>query len=230
MVDLLESDGHEYDWRHFAARSGEPGAAWAAEYEAHASVVALSNEALGHFRARRFADGCRILDEYDRACASLNGIPGSMRRVLDRWYHGVEAYRRYGLDDFDGAADGMNQAHDAVVEAVSRDGFLMMLTIHCLEFRLHHARIARNRRSWDELDAHVRHARSMVEGRRPLCELADGRPVYFSTIGEFMRSVGPLNAGEVEVLREVTDADLRLARFDEFVRRLRVLPDFAIRY
>jgi hypothetical protein len=219
-----------YDWLHFAARSGAAGARWAAKYRRHGTTVMLCDEALRHFRQRRPEDGREALREYERAIRAEGAVPRSMRGVFRRWYHGVAAFERYCAGEFDDAAAEMERAHEAVVDAVSRDGFLLMLTVHCQEFRLHHARIARNRLRWDELDAHVRHARAMTTDEIPLCRLHGGEPVYFASVGGFIGSVPDPAPAERSAAGEMLDEARRLSLFERFVHRLYTPPDLAIQY
>ena len=124
----------------------------------------------------------------------------------------------------------MRRAHEAVVGAVSSAGFLLLLAVHCQEFCLHQARIARNQGRWSDMHEHVHLARAMMLDRTPLCELRDGRPVFFSTLSDFLRSLEPLSPEEWEAVVELVEEDRRVPLFDNFVRRLHRLPGFAINY
>jgi hypothetical protein len=230
MNAIADIRAEPYDWLHFARRSGEKGQAWVEEYRRYAPTVALSDRALEQLRWRRFEEGQAILHEFAHALETLNGTPDSMRRVLDRWYHGVSAYYFYCIEDFDHARQSMLLAHEAVVEAISEADFLLLLAVHCQEFCLHQARIARNRRQWLEMHDHVKRARAMMLDQVPLCERRDGRPVFFSTLGQFFRSIESLSSDERQSIRGLVEEDERILLFDRFVRRLYSLPGFAIDY
>lgn len=219
-----------YDWLHFASRSGEAGRVWATEYRRHTPTVELSLLALEQLRRRDLAEGHTTLRKLARALANMDGVPTSMRRVLDRWYHGTAAYYFYCIEEFDRAERFMALAHDSVVEAISSADFLIMLAVHCQEFCLHQARIARNRRRWSDMRNHVEHARAMMLDRAPLCELRDGRPIFFSTLDRFFHSLKPLSPEERESIAGLVDERSRILLFDRFVRRLYSLPGFAISY
>lgn len=222
------ADSHA--WLHFAGRSGEAGRAWVAEYQRHAPFVDLSLDALALLRRRRLEEGHVSLEALAQALAGLEGVPATVRWVLNRWYHGVAAYYYYCIDDFDRARQAMNLAYEAVVDAISGADFLLLLAVHCHEFRLHLARIARNQRFWSDMHHHVELARAMMLDRIPLCRLRNGRSVFFSTLGEFFHSLEPLSPDERESIGGLVEEERRLPLFDKFVRRLHSLPGFAISY
>ena len=223
-----------YDWLHFAARSGEEGRAWAELYRQHRPLVRRSDEALDLLRRRRIDQGRASLDRMAEGMAALaaspQAVPDSVRCVLDRWYQGTLGYYHYCRDEHDAAQRAMDLAHAAVSRAISRRRFLLPLANHCHEFRLHQARIERNRRGWKEMLARIEEARGMIEDREPLCELPGGEKVFMSTLRRFFEGLGELTAAERQALDLFFDDDLRRRLFDRFVRRLRVLPGFAITF
>lgn len=220
----------DYDWLHFARRSGDEGSAWAAQYARLADTVELSRQALVHMQQRRLPEGCARLREYAGALEAMGEATPSLRCVLDRWYHGVAAYYFYCLEDFDRARREMELAHQAVVGAISEAGFLLMLSVHCQEFCLHQARIARNQRRWAEMRGCVERAGAMIVDGVPLCERRAGPPVFFSTLARFLRALEPLSAGERAAIRGLVEEDERRRLFDRFVRALYRLPGFATAY
>jgi hypothetical protein len=243
VIDIVESaklisylqpsqgvDSGRCDWLHFAARAGEEGRAWAEQYRRYVSIVELSNTALELLRDRQLELGRATLQEYLIAVEGLEGIAPSMRAVLNRWYQGVAAFYLYCIEDFNGADKAMLLAHEAVVEAISESGFLIVLSVHCQEFCLHHARISRNRQRWQEMHSYIERARAMVMDSAPLCDMKGGQSIYFSTLCRFFESLQPLDAREQAATRGLVDKEERTRSFDKFVRRLVRLPDFAISY
>jgi hypothetical protein len=219
-----------YDWLYFAARAGQTGREWAAEYRRHTAIVESSIVALELLRQGDLAGGKAALEQFAASVGMLPGIPVSMQAVMGRWYHGVAAYYFYRIGEFGKADEAMCLAHDAVAQAISESEFLLMLSVHCQEFCLHQARIARNRGQWAEMDSHIAQARAMMKDEQPLCAVADGSPVFFSTLENFFRSLEPLSPEEQQAIRGLTDKQERQRLFDRFVRRLVRLPEFAISY
>lgn len=223
-----------YDWLYFAARCGEEGLAWAEVYRRQRPLVRLSDEALDLFRGRRIDEGRASLERMAEGLAALDAVPDgaplSVRCVLERWYQGTLGYYHYCCGEHDLAQQAMDAAHAAVSQAIARRRFLLPLANHCHEFCLHQARIARNRRGWQEMFARVEEAREMIEDRRPLCELEGGEEIFMSTLRRFFASLGELTQPERQALDLFFDETLRRRLFDRFVRRLYVIPGFAIAY
>jgi hypothetical protein len=219
-----------YDWLHFAARSGEQGRAWAEQYRRHTSIADVSDRALDLLRRDQFAAGLAALRECAASLEALGPCPTSMRLMFERWYHGAAGYYFYRIEDFDRAQRSMCLAHEAVVGAVSEAGFLVLVSVHCKEFCLHQARIARNRRRWREMTEHIERGWAMTRGDQPLCTTRNGRAISFATIAAFLGSLEPLTDGEREVARSLVDDRTRAILFDRFVRALDCPSDLAIRY
>lgn len=217
-----------YDWLHFVARSGDEGRCWAEEYRRPDVLAAddLGVRALKEMRAGRLDAGDALLDEMAAGFRPLD-LPPSIRAVLERWYHGVAAYLFYCREEFDRAEEALDQANAAVIEAVSRQRALLPLANHCQEFRLHHARIARNRRRWAAMQHHIDVAQAMTEDRMPLCTLQDGSTVHTADLCGFFEAIG-LTAPERESLHGLLDEPTRFRLFDRFVAGLQALPGFVI--
>jgi hypothetical protein len=217
-----------FDWLHFVARSGDEGRQWAEEYRGPAVLKAdlLAVQALKEMRAGRLDAGDARLEEMAESFRPLD-LPPSIRAVLERWYHGVAAYSFYCREEFDRAEEALDGADRAVIEAVSRQRALLPLANHCQEFRLHHARIARNRRRWAAMQRHIEIAQAMIEDRIPLCTLRDGSAVHTSDLCAFFEAIG-LTGEERESLNGLLDEKTRFRLFDRFVAGLQALPGFVI--
>lgn len=219
-----------YDWLRLVRLSGVEGRRWAEEYSSNEPLVELSFRSLVHFRHRRFDEGQELLSKLGGELRAAAGMDPSVRAVMERWYYGVLGYYFYSLDAFDQAEAAMQQAHAAIAAAIGERRFLVALADHCPEFRLHRARIARNRRRWDEMRSHVEEVRGMMEGRTPFCVLCDGTAVRTSTIREFYRAVLDPAGAEPGPLPVVLDDATRLRDFERFVHAMYRLPGFVIPY
>jgi hypothetical protein len=230
---LIPGNGSRvFDWPHFVARSGAEGWSWIEEYRRpeFQQIAGAAHQALFLLRGRQLdaARGC--LAEAEAGLRSLRGATASILRVVERFYYGVLAFQQYYAGDFDGAAISLDRAHEAVAAAIGDRRFLLPLANHCHELRLHHARVARNRRRWPEMWSHIAEARAMMEDQLPLCVLDDGTAVDFSTLCAFYSTLPELNADEAEFLAGQLDARLRLQLFERFVQRLCAIPGFVILY
>jgi hypothetical protein len=219
-----------FDWLHFVARSGDEGRQWAEEYRRPEVQEAdqLAVRALKQMREGRLDAGAAQLEAMAERVRHGDFSP-SIRAVLERWYHGVAAYLFYCREEFDRAESSLDLADAAVIAAISQQRALLPLANHCQEFRLHHARISRNRRHWEAMRRHIETAQSMIEGRASLCILKDGSAVYMSDLCAFFEAL-VLNDQEQEDLGPVLDEKIRFGLFDRFVAILQALPGFVIPY
>lgn len=186
------------------------------------------DQALALLRQSRLDAGRALVDDLGACRAHLLPREASISHVMDRWYHGVRAYHLYCIEDYDAAAGEMMAAHDAVARAISHAPSLVPLANHCHEFRLHRARIARNRRRWAEMREHIDAVRAMMEDRGPLCHLADGTGVYYATLVQFYDALPRVSEDERRHLADLCDAGQRLRLFQRFVQSLYTLPGFVI--
>jgi hypothetical protein len=219
-----------YDWLHFAERTGGPGKQWAIDYRRHRSAVALADESLALLRQGKIESGGLALLELKRQISRIRGEQESVRAVLDRWFHGVSGYYFYCREDFQQAQRSMQEAHLAVRRALSSAEWLMMLAVHCQEFCLHQARIARNQHAWTEMNARVEQARAMMVDQLPLCQKENGQKIYFSSFQDFFHKIGPLTQEESTVAAKITNPAERDRLFDQFVRRMLKFPEVGIEY
>ncbi|HEX6904269.1 MAG TPA: hypothetical protein VF789_31455 [Thermoanaerobaculia bacterium] len=220
------------EFHHFAARSGEAGKTWVQEYlrpEVQRPVQRI-DEALLLMRRRKLDAGLERLQETTLELRRLSELPPAVLSVLDRWYFGVLSFYQYCVEDFEAATGSLSRAEESVVAALSGCRFLLPLANHCHEFRLHHARIARNQRHWDEMWRHIEVARAMMEDRSPLCLLADGSAVGYSDLIKFYRALEPLSPQELDYLKEELNPELRIQLFQRFTHSLCTIPGFVIPY
>lgn len=218
------------DWLHFAERTGSAGQDWAAAYRRHLPAVALSDRALALMRKGEIEEGGRVLREFGHHLSAMRGEQDSVSAVLYRWHHGVAGYYFYSVGNFQQARESMNQAHDAVKSAISSADWLIMLAVHCQEFCLHQARIARNQRRWPEMNTFVAQAQGMMLDHVPLCEKINGQKIYFSTFRSFFAQIGDMTTEESSVAAKIVDQEERSRLFDQFVRRMLRFQEIGIEY
>jgi hypothetical protein len=209
-----------FDWLHFVERSGPEGRGWAEQYRRHAAKMEIGKRALEHLRGGRAEQGGELVREFVGQVEGVCGEPASLRAVLDRFRHGIEGYYFYCRGDYDGAEQSMRLAHDAVARAIGEADWLLLLGVHCQEFRLHLARIARNRRRWPEMQSCISQARAMMYDRIPLCETDDGRKIWWSDFEPFFAALSPLTDEEAGVANSLLNPQERERAFDQFVRSM----------
>ncbi|HET7460457.1 MAG TPA: hypothetical protein VFJ82_04380 [Longimicrobium sp.] len=216
-----------HPWSYWVRRSGDEGGRWLERYGRHRAVAELCDRALGLLRAREAGPGMALLATAGERLRDAPMEP-SIRHVMNRWYFGTLAYGCYAEGDHDRADRCMAAAHDAVAAAVGECPFLLALAHHAQEFRLHRARIARNRCRWAQMHAHVAHARAMTLGTVELCRLPTGGEVWIHTLRDFYARIPDITADELRSVRGIVDDALRMRLFDEFVQGLYRLPGFVI--
>lgn len=219
-----------FDWLHFVARSGGEGRDWARTYRDVMPLDELSVRSLGLLRRRRFDEGYALLAELDQGIRSAGALEPAVRAVLERWYYGVLGFYFYSVERFDEAEAAMVRAHHAVAAAIGARRFLLPLANHCQEFRLHRARIARNRARWDEMRSHVDDARAMMAGGVPFCVLDDGTAVRIAEICAFYAGIRALTEAERESVAGLLDDEVRRRDFERFVSGMYRIPGLVIPY
>lgn len=229
-LNPLSGEPGRYGWLHFVGRSGEEGRRWAAAFRRpeHVEILRAAAGSLARLHQRDTAAGRDLLLRMEEGIQGLDGISPSVRFALEAVRHPLRAYYHYALGELETAAEHLDRADEAVAAAVSQERVLLPLTQHGSEFRLHRARIERNRRRWDEMHRYIAETREMMEERRPLCHLADGTPVTLGTLQDFHAAIPGLTDSEQTFLRGLFDRELRLRLFERFVARICTQPGFVI--
>lgn len=211
-------------WKRSVERHGEEGRRWMESYRHFEPLELESSAILDLFRARRNDEAWERLQRLREEVDGIDlGPDPSLGRIVDRWLFGVEAYAHYCLGDHDAADRSMAQADQAVTAAIGRHRFLACFAIHCQEFRLHRARIARNARLWGRMREHLEVAEEMGESRLPLCVLDDGTELRLAELEDSFR--GPETA---EARLVLWDPARRRRYHDAFVQQIRLLPDLVL--
>jgi hypothetical protein len=218
-------------WYHFIARSSLEGKRWVEEYRSEQWRLAeMSDHALQQLRRQQLREGKDLLDQVASRLEETDGIRPSVLLVLQRFYWATLAYYHYCIGELDQAERLLDRAQQAVVSAIETEPFLLPFAMHCHEFRLQNARVARYRRRWHEMRERLQEVRGMLENQLPLCALTDGRPIYFSNIVEFLRAIPSLDAEELESLRFFLDDEHRREYIQQALMSLYVLPGAVIQY
>lgn len=214
-------------WLLFVRKSGADGRRWADAYRRYVPLSAMNGECLALLRARRWEEGAAALARF-RAGVDAAGADPATREVLERWYHAVHGYSLYCREEYAQADRAMARASEAVARAVGHLPALLPLVTHCHEFRLHRARISRNRRRWREMWAHVDEVRGMFEGSRPFCRLPAGGEVGLAEVRAYHAALQGLDEDEHAAAGHLLDDAARMRDFDRFVREMTRLPGFVI--
>ena len=206
------------DWLHFAERSGPEGREWVEEYHRHLNKADLGDLALQRMREGRHEEGGELLRQLIDQVEEVHTGSPSVRAVLDRYRHGIEGYYFYCRKEFEAAERSMDRAHDAVARALNKANWLMLLAVHCQEFRLHQARIARNQHRWAKMQAYIAQARAMMSDLLPLCETEEGKTIWWSNFQPFFAALEPFTPEEARIVNNLLDPEERERLFDQFVR------------
>jgi len=207
-------------WLYFAKRAGEEGRTWAAGFDKYASAMKLGNRALKFMRLHQVEEGYDLLQESKAMIDDHGEIPSSMNAVLRRYYYGVSAFYSYCIEDFEMASQQLTTALEAVVEAVSEAKCLLLLSLDCQEFYVHHARIAHKQGHLQEMQRWIDHARAMAANDEPLCRRRNGEAIFFSDFEGFLRAMEPFNEEEQDFARDFTGLGVRTTFIDSFLQRI----------
>ncbi|HEX2165102.1 MAG TPA: hypothetical protein VHM02_14255 [Thermoanaerobaculia bacterium] len=218
-------------WYYFIPRCGGEGQRWFVDY--HASrcmqLTADLDRALVLLRTQRVNEGCVLLDRCEaRLDAMRQALAPAVLKVAERWYFSTVAYYWYVVGDAPRALLFLRQAEEALVAAIDRAGFLVVLAGACCEFELHRARVARSVGDWPTMREHLEGGRAMVENRRPLCELDGGTAIHFRDYDGFFRTLRPRSEEERAAIAQLTDAGVRARGFELHARRVELLPNVVV--
>lgn len=231
MIKLGDPLPETYRWHYFIPRSSAEGRAWYEEYrDAQCFQAGIELDlALDCLRRRQIAPGKQMLDRsksyLDALC--LHASP-AVARVVERWYHSTHAYYLYSVGALTDAKQALNQARTCMEEAIEEAPFLVVLASACCEFSLHYARIARRQRDWTAMSQAIEEGRAMAGGRSPLCRLGSGRPIFYSDIDDFLRTITPADETERETLNSLLNPSTRVSGFESAIRQVEMLPNVVV--
>jgi len=218
-----------YRWFDLVKMTGADGRRWVAEY---ARVLPLVNQLLAPLEVLRRGDlqgGGEMVERAAEALATTRVEHASLAALLDRWYLGVAGYGHYAREEYDQADDCMRRAVERLGDALAQHGFLVPMADDAFELILHRARIARNRRRWSEMWAHLDHAAALREERRPYATLPCGTPLVTSTLAGWFDAL-PVPAEAQPLAPHLQDPAERRRNTQGSLRGILRLSGFAIPY
>jgi hypothetical protein len=215
-----------YHWFDFVQMSGIEGRRFIAEYRRVQPLVKQILSPLELLRGGELETGSERLARAGEALARSEVEDPSLHALLHRWYQGVLGFAHYARDEHDAADACMARALDVLADAVRLRDFMLVMADDAFELVLHRARIARNRRRWAEMWAHLDHAGALRDGRRPYCMRGDGSPVWVSTLVDFLDAL-PVPPEAQPVLARLQDADERRRNTEGSIRAVVRLSGFA---
>jgi hypothetical protein len=156
--------------------------------------------------------------------------PG-VRGIIARHVLSAAALYAYVRGEYEEADRLMTRSERAMLAALLHDRHLLVLfAFDCWDIRLQRARIARERRAWTRMRAHLARAAAMRTGAVPLCTLADGTRLWLADVRRFCRSVSCSEPEEREMLRIVADELESRLRAEAGARHVLRFPGFVTPY
>ncbi|HEY6323911.1 MAG TPA: hypothetical protein VJA16_20395 [Thermoanaerobaculia bacterium] len=174
--------------------------------------------------------GRRLLASIDgRLRAEPTGI-SRVSRYLRRWHDSTLAYLHYLEDDLASADTALRRSQDQVEALLDDHAFLLPMAIHCTDFVIQRARMARRRGHWTEAKAQVRLLGSILTGTHPYCVLGSGRQVAVADLRAFFASLPLDETARLAAASYVGDGAAAEARLEQIAAQIFALPDVVIPY
>jgi hypothetical protein len=214
-------------WFDLVSLSGDEGRRWREQYGRFDSVAKGIMGSVPLLRRGEIDTGARMLKDAREQLSAMDVGDESILSVMERWYLGALGMYHYRLAEFDEADRVMARAHEHMVDAVTRRGFLVVLADEAVELRLHRARISRNRQRWAEMWDHISAARAMRAGGEPFYVLRDGRSVWLSDVREFLEAL-PAAPEQRPVKPNLQDPTQCRQDIDRWIRDVLRIPDSVI--
>lgn len=225
MAQFTEFKRRPFEWNDVVRLAGEEGCRWMSRYSRHHEITCLIAESLPLLRRGGLCAGKQMLTHAGEIISSTHFDEPSIRAVVERWYYGALGYCFYVHRDFDAADAAMVRAHEAVAGALDRE-FLIFLADEAVDFRMHRARIARERQRWQELRDHIEVARAMRLGEMPYYTLPSGVTVQVTDVRAFLTQL-PVEQGTLIAPHVQEEAEAR-RHVDAFAREVLRIPGFVI--
>lgn len=235
MSELIDADRLEASTRRdldYLTLCGEEAERWLAEFCAPESTW-IRREILRahqHVRRHELARSAAILSAVERKLAAKDTEFHSIVRLLYRYHHSIKAYHHYVTGDLESAQADLLAARDEVLAVINLHAFLRPLALHCIDFTVQQARLARRENRWRDAKRHIEAVRDAYADRRPFCTLDSGAQVMLSDLRTFFAAL-PLNPEQRErvsiLLGDDMPVDERIDRLEELIF---ALPDLVIPY
>jgi hypothetical protein len=216
----------------FLSACGPEGRAWLRELRGEACMrlrLDLST-AMRMLREFDLAGGRRLLSSIDsRLGAEPRGV-AAVAGYLRRWHDSTLAYLYYLEDDLASADAALSRSQGQVEALLDRHPFLLPMAIHCTDFVIQRARMARRRGRWADAKAQVRLLGSILAGAHPYCVLDSGRPVALADLRAFFAALPLDEPGRLAAAAYLGDGVAATARVEQIAAQIFALPDVVIPY
>jgi hypothetical protein len=226
LISLTERDFS------FLKACGEDACCWLAEFQNEETLGIRHRLSVALDTVKRYdlKGGEALLAAIDQEIRGRDAGLLSVDNLLQRFRFTTLAYLHYLAGDLAKAKLGLLKAHDEIQKAISRHGFLIPVAIHCTDFIIQRARIARRECQWREAQRYIWMIRDIYSDIRPLCVLDSGRPIRLPDIREFYSSL-PLDEEQQDQARRfVGDAVPVSERVEYLEEMVFSLPDVVIPY
>jgi hypothetical protein len=210
---------------------GSEGKNWIARYDEAKGwdMAARLDHIVALCRRNRVEEARRLLASClaDLQAAERNAPP-SVTEVIRRWYLSTEAYVCYHCGEYQQAWSLLERSTAAIRASIVHAPFLIGLAAGCVEFAVHYARLSRFERRWSDMKRYFALARGMYQDRLPLCELADGSPIFVGHIYRFVATLTPDNDEERASLAFICNPDVLGRGVEILIRRVEAATNMVI--
>ncbi|MEA2602767.1 MAG: hypothetical protein QOF89_3759 [Acidobacteriota bacterium] len=217
---------------YFITACGEEARHWMAEFcdADNIELRLIIADALRRLRRHELAVGLELLGSVDRRLHSKVFGFASVESLLWRFEYAARAYADYLTGNLESAKANLLSAHREIARIIGLHEFLIPLAIHCTDFIIQRARIARRERSWAEARQYIDTLEKIFVSCHPFCVLGSGRPILLSDIQEFLGSL-PLDEEQRARTRLFLGEDSPVCeRIEQLEERIFALPDMVIPY
>jgi hypothetical protein len=218
-------------WYYYIHLCGQEGRNWVQQYEMvqGMEIARKLDQAISLSRRRRLTEAQDLMKECSEGIrVARRKVDSSVLHVMDRWYFSTQAYLTYVEQDYDKALEQLGRSSESILRAIEKTPFLIGLASGFAEFTVHYARIARDQCRWEEMRRHFALARDMANDTRPLCQLRDGRRIFWSSIHHFIASLTPADEEDAASLRFLLNRQIMIDALELLIRRVEAMPNVVI--
>lgn len=210
---------------------GHEAVRWSAHFESYgAPLAARISAALLELQRHEIERGSQRLNLLRSEIDALAHEHPTTAHVVRRWYFTAAAYHHYLLDDLEGAQAALDDAREEVRHALAAHWFMVPFAVHCTDFRIQSARIARRQNRWHEAKRRIEEIRRTYADKLPFCTLDDGEEIWMSTVRSFYRGI-ELDDDERQSAQFALDVNFPHGEWiDRLEESIFVLTDFVIAY
>ena len=216
----------------YLSACGEEARRWLAEFEGPDNLELRLDllQTLRHLRAQQISAGATLLAGIESRLSTREPGSESVDRFLWRYFFAARAYLEYLQGDLESTLSSLADADDGIRWLISRKGFLLPLAVHCTDFIIQRARVARRAGDWEGVQRHLWTLRSVCEGTQPYCVLGPGRSVGQHDLKKFFAALDLDDRQKIQAERFL-HGDLSAAETTaRIAERIFALPDMVIPY